>query len=93
MNGQVKTLSGIYECEFDGIGWSLDSGYTRDRSGHIDGVDNVNEIQLCTTADGGNISVRLGFNPVYFMSNPDAGAFGAPVPKLIYYYDNEREDR
>lgn len=46
------------------------------------------EIQLCTTADGGNVFVRLGFNPVYFMSDPDAGAIDAPVPELIYSYDN-----
>ena len=34
-NGEVNTVSGIYVCEYAGLSWALDGGYSRDWSGYI----------------------------------------------------------
>ena len=88
LNGEIKTLTGIYECKFEDIDWSLDRGYTKEWSDRIDGIDNVNEIRLCTTEDGGIVSVRFGFSPGCFMNDLDAGVIDSPNPRLILSYDN-----
>ena len=31
-NGEIKTVSGVYVCEYDGIDWAIDMGYHRTRT-------------------------------------------------------------
>ena len=93
LNGETKTLEGIYVCEFDGVAWALDSGYTRDWIGYIEGGTMTNNVEICSTNDGGRISIALGLHPTYFMSDPNSAALETPKPKLILDYSNDETGR
>ena len=90
--GEVKTLSAVYICEFDGTSWSLDGGYGRDwkswTEGDYEGDDDYSAI-IGTTEDGGDIILFFGIYPEYFMNDP-ASDRGGPEPSIyISYPENE----
>ena len=72
-NGEIKTISGIYVCEYDGVDWVLDGGFHREWKGYI--KDNTTEdvIRLATAEDGGEIDLNLGFDPSHFMGDSHWG--------------------
>ena len=67
--GEIKTISGVYVCEYDGIDWVLDGGYHREWSGYI--KDNTTEefITLGIAEDGGEVELNLFFIPDRFMGD------------------------
>ena len=67
--GEVNTVSGVYVCEYDGIGWVLDGGYYRSWSGYIKGNTTEENIVLGTAEDGGVVELFLAFNPDRFMGD------------------------
>ena len=87
LNGEEKTFSAVYVCEFDGISWSLDGGYGRDWKAWTEGDykgDTYSAI-IGTTDDGGDIVLFFGICPEYFMNDPaEDGA--APVPSIYVSY-------
>lgn len=90
--GEVKTLSAVYTCEFDGTSWSLDGGYGRDwkssTEGEYEGDDTYSAI-IGKTEDGGDIILFFGIYPEYFMNDP-ASDRGEPEPSIyISYPENE----
>ena len=87
LNGEVKTISGVYVCEYAGTSWALDSGSHRDWSGYIEGGTDDDWVILGTTEDGGEIILSLNFNPDYFMGEDVAGVMGVPEPYLQVKYD------
>ena len=66
--GEIKTISGVYVCEYDGIAWLLEGGYRRAWSGYIKGGTADEQIILATADDGGVVELNL-----YFDSNHFAG--------------------
>ena len=89
MNGETKTVSGVYVCEFAGVDWSRDSGYTRDWNGYIEGGSADDRVELGTTEDGGKIILELGLNAPYFMADPGFVGLETPAPMLIIDYIND----
>ena len=92
LDGEVKTLSAVYVCEFDGTSWSLDGGYGRDwkswTEGDYEGDDTYSAI-IGKTEDGGNIILFFGIYPEYFMNDPACDR-GEPEPSIyISYPENE----
>lgn len=89
LNGETKSVSGVYVCEFDGVSWVLDGGYGRDWKGYIkDGSLEMNTV-IGTTEDGGKIVLDFGLHPTYFMSDPYSEALEDPKPTLIINYSND----
>lgn len=86
LNGEIKTISGVYICEYDGISWSLDGGNNRHWKGCIEGGTEDDQIQIGTTEDGGAINVCLDFDPDYFMGEDVVEYKGVPEPYLIVVY-------
>ena len=87
LNGEEKTFSAVYMCEFDGISWSLDGGYGRDWKAWTQGSyegDTYSAI-IGTTEDGGDIVLFFGVYPEYFMNDP-AGDRGALEPSIYVSY-------
>ena len=67
--GEIRTLSGVYVCEFDGIDWVLDGGFCREWSGYIKGNTLEEHITLGTAEDGGVVELDLIFDPERFMGD------------------------
>ena len=45
-NGEIKTVSGVYVCEFSGISWALDGGYHRAWNGYIKGGEPEEAVEI-----------------------------------------------
>ena len=86
VNGEVKTVSGVYVCEYAGVDWALDSGYHRDWNGSVKDNAVSEDYVVGTTEDGGTIMLYFGFNPDYFMGEDVAGSMEAPKPYLVVTY-------
>ena len=79
-DGEIRTVSGVYACEYNGTDWALDGGYHRDWVGYIKGggIDEI--IEIGTAEDGGEIKLNLAFYPEYFMDDSITGGREAPAP-------------
>lgn len=80
LHGEVKTVSDVYVCEYDGIGWTLDGGHYRVWRGYFkSGIEESFEIDRI----GDDVLwLDLDFYPAYFMGDPDWEWRGAPEPDL-----------
>ena len=67
LNGDVRTISGVYVCEYNGTSWALDGGSSRDWIGYIKGNAFEEQIEIGTAEDGGTICLSLDLSPNYFM--------------------------
>lgn len=88
-NGETKTVSGVYVCEYDGIDRVLDGVDHREWKGYI--KDGVTEecIVLATAENGGIVELNLHFFPEYFMGE-ECGVDEAPFePSISVRLDNE----
>ena len=89
-NGETKTISGVYVCEYNGTDWALDGGYHREWKGYIKGGESQEMIEIGTTADSGKVNLNLAFYPEYFMNDPLTGGKEAPIPWLsVTHVDGE----
>ena len=82
-NGEVNTISGIYVCEYAGLSWALDGGYSRDWSGYIKGADDNDHIELGTIDDGDVVILVLNFFPEYFMDDFNYDLYDVPAPYIM----------
>ena len=87
-NGEIRTVSGVYACKYNGTDWALDGGSHRDWVGYIKGGEIEEMIEIGTTADGGRVDLNLAFYPEYFMGDPLTGGKEAPVPRLTVCLQN-----
>ena len=71
IDGVEGTVSGVYVCEYKGLGWALDGGYYREWEGYV--KDNTVEevISLCKVGEYDTLELCLGFYPDYMMGDPD----------------------
>lgn len=86
LNGEIKTVSGVYVCEYNGIDQALDGGPHRDWNGYIQGGKMDEHIEIGFTEDGGTIILNLAFNPDYFMGEDLEGIMDVPAPELMIQY-------
>ena len=88
-NGETKTVSGVYVCEYAGLSWSLDGGYHRDWSGYVRGNEEE-VVEIGTTEEGGKIALIFAFYPEYFMGDYVIGVHEPPAPYIsITLVDDE----
>ena len=88
LNGEEKTFSAVYVCEYDGASWSIEGGdFSRDwkdcTEGDYEG-DDYSAI-IGKTEDGGDIILFFGIYPEYFMGDSMDGR-GVPEPSLYVSY-------
>ena len=81
--GEVKTVSGVYVCEFDGTDWVLDGGYHREWKGYIKGGDDDDQILLDTLDGGDEVILVLNLDPTYFMDDYNLELYGVPAPYIM----------
>ena len=90
LSGEQKTFSAVFVCEFDGVSWALDGGYSRDWKGHTEGDykgDDYSAV-IGKTEDGGDIILFFGIYPEYFMGDSTADR-GAPEPSVYIAYPED----
>mgnify|MGYP003307886116 CR=1 FL=1 len=68
-NGEKKTVSGVYVCEYNGTIWALDGGIAETgkaiyKDGKIEDM-----IEIGTTEDGDRVELNLALYPEYFMGD------------------------
>lgn len=68
-DGEIKTISGVYVCEYDGVDWVLDGGYHREWKGYVKDGTTEEVICLGTAEDGGIVELNLFFYPYQFMGD------------------------
>ena len=88
-NDEVKTVSGVYVCEYDGTSWTLDGGSHRSWIGHIQDGIVENTIEIGTTEDGGIVKLLLALYPDYFMGDCEESYQDAPKPYISVSLENE----
>ena len=81
--GEIKTVSGVYVCEYADLSWSLEGGYHRDWSGYIKGGGVEDHTEIGIINDGDEIVLVLDLRPDYFMGDYDAEINGIPVPHIM----------
>ena len=89
LNGEEKTVSGIYVCTYDGVDWALDGGYHRVWSGTIEGGSADDCYTIGTTEDGGAVILSLHLDPDYFMGEVVTGGIDVPAPDLMVKYPED----
>ena len=82
-NGEVNTVSGIYVCEYAGLSWALDGGYSRDWSGYIKGSDDNDHVELGIIDDGDVVILVLSLSPEYFMDDFNFDLYDVPAPYIM----------
>ena len=80
---EVKTVSGVYVCEYAGTSWTLDGGYSRDWSGYIKGADDNDHILLDTVEGGDEVILVLNLRPDYFMDDYNFNLYDIPAPYIM----------
>ncbi len=92
-NGELKTLSGVYVCEYDGIvWWTINGDPYVNWNTHLEGELNTESIPICTTDDGGEIFITLLLYPEYFMGDPEYADFEPMVRAELFYEDRQVDD-
>ena len=81
-NGETKTETGVYVCEYAGRSWYLDGGWSRDWKGYIKGGTQDNAIVIGTTEDGYLVELNLAVDPEYFMGDFAEGYYDDPEPYI-----------
>ena len=93
LNGEVKTFSAVYVCEYGGTSWTLEGGhYSRDWKSHTEGDYEGDDYAaiVAKTDDGGDIMIFFGIYAEYFMGDPERGDRGDPEPSIyVTYPENE----
>ena len=90
INGEEKTYSGVYVCEYDGAYKTLAvEGF--DWKGYVEKDDNNGVVPIQTNGDG-VIYIDLHFVPEYFMGDPDAILYDVPAPTLYMVYHSDDPD-
>ena len=92
-NGEKKTVSGVYVCEYDGvIGYNVNEAPFVSWKENFEGdIQDGGIIPICNTDDGGKIVISLLMYPEYFMGDPE-GADRTPIIRVELWYPDEQID-
>ena len=88
-NGEVKTLEGVYVCEYNGTSWALDGGSRRDWSGYIKDGKFEDVIDLGITAEGYRVELNLALFPEHFMGESVEGYEYVATPYITVTVSND----
>ena len=93
-NGVIKTASGVYVCEYDGVIWYNPNGepcvgWKESFEGDI---EDGGVIMIGNTDDGGEIIISLLMYPEYFMGDPEHADRTPLVRAEILYPDDQIDD-
>lgn len=92
VDGEVKTYTGKYVCEFEGTYKTL-VGEGRCWKGYVENLENND---FCMVAidnnEDGIIYIDLDLMPEYFMSDPDWEYYGNEAPEPILYIVYHSDD-
>ena len=88
-NGEVKKLSGVYVCKYDGLDFTLEGTYYVAWEESFEGEIKDDVTSLGYTADGGEIFISLLMNPEYFMGEPEYAEFTPTARLELFYYEGE----
>ena len=92
-NGEVKTASAVYVCEYDGVNWwdiNRDP-YANWKESFEGDIKDGGIIPICNTDDGGEIFISLVLYPEYFMGDPEY-ADSTPLIRVELWYPDEQID-
>ena len=81
-NGETKTVSGVYVCEYANLHWTLDGGFRRSWTGYIKGGDDNDHVDIDVTDAGDEIVLVLNLRPDYFMDDYNFDLYDVPVPYI-----------
>ena len=88
-NGEQKTVSGVYVCEYSGPSWALDGGWSRDWKGYIKDGKVEEIIEIGTAKNGEKIELSFAFIPEYFMDDFVEGYYDVPKPSISIRMESE----
>lgn len=88
INGEIKTCSGVYVCEYDGVLTTF-LGSSIKWKGYVENSEE--DVKIHTNEDG-DIYVNFGFFPDYFMGDPNAIYYETPSPSLFMIYNDSNEE-
>ena len=86
-NGEVKKLSGVYVCKYDGLGFTLEGTHYVAWEESFEGEIKDDVTMLGYTEDGGEIFISLLMNPEYFMGEPEYVEFTPTASLELFYYE------
>lgn len=89
INGETKTVSGVYACEYTGLGFYLDGGFSREWEGHVTDASLEEPITIARPEDNATLELRLDFYPDYFMGDASSAKNHEPIPYLAVRYESE----
>ena len=92
--GELKTISGVYVCEFAGREFTLEGGdFSRKWKGHVEGIEHAEEVYnsavlIRKTDDGGEIFLDFDLTAAHMMGEPFL-ADAVIEPSFFLVYSNE----
>ena len=89
VNGEVETLDLVYVCEYDGVHWTLEGNRCRTWTGHFEGYEEGDAIEVYKTEDGDKIQLCFLIYAEYFMGEPDYVEYFYPdvLVERVYFED------
>ena len=93
-NGEIKTASGVYVCEYDGVNWwdiNRDT-YANWKESYEGDIQDGGIIPVCNTDDGGEIFISLLLYPEYFMGDPEYANYTPLIRAELWYADEQTDD-
>jgi hypothetical protein len=93
-NGETKTASGVYVCEYKGVNWwdiNADS-YVNWEESYEGDIQDSGIIPICNTDDGGEIFISLLMYPEYFMGDPEYANYTPLIRAELWYPDEQTDD-
>ena len=89
--GEIKTVSGVYVCEYNGTRVSLDGGAHRDWKSYFKGGELEEMMEIGKDAYGETIDLNFDLYPEYFMGEPDYAVDYTPTVRLSLIYESDEE--
>ena len=93
-NGEIKTVSGVYVCEYEGVNWwdiNADP-YANWKEGYEGDIQDDGIIPICKTDDGGEIFISFLLYPEYFMGDPEYANYTPLIRAELWYADEQTDD-
>jgi hypothetical protein len=90
INGEQKTYTGIYVCEYDGVETTF-LGSSIEWKGCIENEEEFWDMPIQTNEDG-IVYLNFGLFPEYFMGDPNAMYYEEPSPSLYMIYNDSNEE-
>ena len=91
VGGETKTLDLVYVCKYEGVKMTLEGMHYRAWSGHFEGYDDGEVIDIFKADDGSNIVLNFLIYAEYFMGEPDYVDFSPEAKTERIYFEDDIE--